>query len=220
MTIARKRWGWTPSDVINLLRRSGNPGKGSGYERELCKKFSLWWTGGARDDVFWRSSGSGARAKVRGHRGTDTMGQHGDVSATDPIGLPLIDVFTIEIKRGYSEFTIQDLIDRTPTAGVQEWERFLAQTIESYEQAGSFSWLMITRRDRREALAWTPMSTIRELRRVGAFHEGHPTPSARIRVSLRDSNKRHTHVDVYGMVLDDWLHGVKPRTIVCLSNEV
>ncbi len=210
----RKEWGWTKSDIINLLRQGGNSSKGSTYERDMCRQLSLWWTADARDDVFWRTSGSGARAKVRGRSGAATAGQHGDIGATDPIGAPLIDIFTIELKRGYSEYTFQDLIDRNPTAGVQEWERFLLQTIESQEQAGSLSWLLITRRDRRRALVWVPWWMLRTLQDVGAFGEHYPpTPFVRMRVTLRDSYKRLHRVDVCGMTLNDWLAEVTPEHI-------
>ena len=206
LTEARKRWGWTPSDIISLLRGGGSSSKGSSYERELCKRLSLWWTGGKRDDVFWRSSGSGARAKVRGRAGRDTAGQHGDMAATDPIGKPLIDLFTVEMKRGYSEHTIQDLIDKPKAGGVQVFEDFLAQTIESYEQAGSRSWMLITRRDRREALVWMPWPTFQSLRNRGAFPEGIPERFMRFAASCRTKDTGITYtVNVCGMTLDAFL---------------
>jgi hypothetical protein len=128
--------------------------KGSSYERTICKQLSLWWTHGERDDIFWRSSGSGARAKVRGRAGIGTAGQHGDVAATDPIGEPLIRAFTIEIKRGYSGASMQDLIDSPGSKST--WYKFLEQAIESHIQAGSWSWMLITKRDRREPLTVLP----------------------------------------------------------------
>lgn len=213
----RKKYSWTPSDIINMLRGGGSSSKGSGYERDVCRQLSLWWTAGARDDIYWRSSGSGARAKVRGRGGKNTAGQHGDVAATDPIGTPLINIFTIEIKRGYSEHTIHDLIDRVMGGGVQEYERFLVQTLESYEQAGSYAWLMITRRDRRRALVWMPDFVLKELRYVGAFGNGRPAPFVRMAISLRYSNSGECCVDVCGMVLDDWLMGVTPEHILKLE---
>lgn len=219
LTTARKGWGWQPSDIITLLRGGGSPGKGSDYERELCKRLSLWWTVGARDDVFWRCSGSGARAKVRGRQGADTAGQHGDVAATDPVGAPLIDVFTIEIKRGYSEYTFQDLIDRMAGGGVQEWEAWFRQAIESWEQAGSYSWMLITRRDRRQALVWVPPHTLRDLRGVGAF-AGRPVPYVGMTFLAREKGGEPVVVEAAGMLLDDWLAGVGPTHVRTLAQEV
>lgn len=207
--LCRKRWGWTPSDIINMLRGGGSSGKGSNYEREICKELSLWWTEGGREDIFWRSSGSGARAKVRGRAGRATAGQHGDIAATDPIGGPFIDAFTVELKRGYSEHTIQDVFDRMDQAGVQEWENFFAQTMESQQQAGSLSWLLFTRRDRRKAMVWTPQSTVNALRHAGAFSIGRPRPFIILHATVR-LNGVEQYLDVCGMQLEHFLTGVSP----------
>lgn len=43
--------------------------KGSVFEREICKALGRWWTDGERDDIFWRTAGSGARATCRLERG-------------------------------------------------------------------------------------------------------------------------------------------------------
>jgi len=132
--------------------------KGSSFERELAIKLSLWWTNGERSDVFWRTAGSGARARVRGKKGQQTQGQHGDIGATHPIGDPLTKVTIIEVKRGYSRATIQDLVD-FPEKGSKintiygEWFR---KAKESQEQSGSISWMLIHKRDRREALVFMP----------------------------------------------------------------
>lgn len=130
----------------------GRASKGSAFEREICGQLSLWWTEGKRDDVFWRAAQSGGRAKFRGRKGKDTHGQHGDILAVDPIGEPLIDLFTIELKRGYNTKTMFDLLDRPATAAYQKWEEWINQVSESMFQAGSYSFLLITKRDRRSAL--------------------------------------------------------------------
>lgn len=130
--------------------------KGSDFERLICKKLSLWWTNGERDDVFWRSSGSGARAKTRSKKGMSTFGQYGDIQATDPIGQPLIDLVTIELKRGYNKTTIVDMLDKPGKAAVQQWELFFRQVDEDCRNAKSKGWLLIHRRDRREAMVTMP----------------------------------------------------------------
>lgn len=220
ITKLRKEWGWTPSELISLLRGGGSSGKGGDYERDICRTLSLWWTGQARDDVFWRSSGSGARAKIRGRAGRDTMGQHGDVAATDPIGAPLIDIFTIEIKRGYSEHTIQDILDRQEKGGMQEYENFFAQTVESYQQAGSYAWLLITRRDRRVPLVWWPMFVTAELRKVGAFLD-RPIPIVSITTPVRNKQvQSEAQIGAHGTHLSVFLEAVKPEHILELSRRV
>lgn len=214
----RARSKWSPSDLISLLRGGGSSGKGGEYERELCKRLSLWWTHGARDDVFWRSSGSGARAKVRGRAGADTVGQHGDVACTDPIGWPLIDLFTIEIKRGYSEHTMQDVFDCMPKAAVQEYGRFLGQAMESYEQAGSYAWLLITRRDRREPFVWLPRHVVGDLRGAGGFMNGRPRPYVTLNLDVR-TDTGVQEADLVGLTLDDFLSGVTPEVITRLHKD-
>lgn len=77
--------------------------KGGNFEREVAKDLSLWWTENERDDVFWHTGGSGARATTRKKFGKDTKYQFGDISFTDPIGKPLIDRWNIECKTGYGK---------------------------------------------------------------------------------------------------------------------
>jgi len=76
--------------------------KGSQGERDTCHELSLWWTNGKRSDIFWRTSGSGARATVRAKSAKKTAYSYGDITFIDPIGKPLIDLFLIENKIGYS----------------------------------------------------------------------------------------------------------------------
>lgn len=76
--------------------------KGGAFEREMCSKMSLWYTDGERDDIFYRTGGSGGRATMRRKVGKTTEGQAGDLTYTDPIGKPLVDRWNIEFKTGYS----------------------------------------------------------------------------------------------------------------------
>lgn len=76
--------------------------KGGSYENEIAKRLSLWFTDGKRDDVFGRSDGSGSRFTSRLKKGKKTANQHGDITFTDAIGEPLIAIWSIEVKTGYS----------------------------------------------------------------------------------------------------------------------
>ena len=40
--------------------------KGPKFERDFCKRLSLWSSSGMDEDVFWRTPGSGARATTKG----------------------------------------------------------------------------------------------------------------------------------------------------------
>jgi len=124
--------------------------KGGDFERTICKELSLWWTYGKRDDVFWRSSQSGGRATTRHKQGKSTAGSCGDIAAIDPKGLPLLDLMTIEVKRGYNSETLANLLERNQKAAQQMWEAWIQQAHEAHERAGSFSWIIIAKRDRRE----------------------------------------------------------------------
>lgn len=121
--------------------------KGGNYEREFSKKLSLWWTGGASDAVFWRTSNSGGRATVRANKGGSTLNQHGDICATDPIGDPLMQVVTFELKRGYSNNNLFNLVDKPKICVQQQWEEWIQKAERDHLAAGSFSWAIVARRD-------------------------------------------------------------------------
>ena len=130
--------------------------KGSEFERKICKDLSEWWTGGKRTDVFWRTAGSGAMAKTRSKTGGAAFGQYGDIQAIDPIGQPLIDVCTLELKKGYNRTTIHDVLDATSKAKEQEFETFTRQASTDAQNAGSPFWMLITKRDRRLEMVTIP----------------------------------------------------------------
>jgi hypothetical protein len=80
----------------------GAKSKGGNFEREVATALSLWWSKGNRDDIFWRTHGSGGRSTMRGKQNKRTEGQYGDISATDISGKLLIKNWCIECKTGYS----------------------------------------------------------------------------------------------------------------------
>ena len=144
--------------------------KGSDFEREMCRLFSLWWTDRARDDVFWRAATSGGRATIRGQKGRATFGQYGDIAAVDPIGRPLLDVVTIELKCGYSAFSIADLLDRAPGVTSLQFELFLHQATAAAELAKT-AWLLVVKRNQRPACVFFPAHL---LWRFSALQESTP----------------------------------------------
>lgn len=87
--------------------------KGGNFEREIAKVLSLWWSEGLRDDVFYRSHASGGRFTMRRKSGKDTALQGGDITASDPIGEPLVREWSIEIKTGYGKKT---------DSGISRWD--------------------------------------------------------------------------------------------------
>lgn len=138
------------------MKRVGGKAKGNGFEREICTLLSKWWTEEERDDIFWRSTISGGRATRRAKSGKRTEGQYGDVQAVDPIGLPLTRLLTIEIKRGYKNASFGDLLDLGPKKKTI-WHDWVEQARRESEQAKSFAWLLIVKRDFRQTVVVGPV---------------------------------------------------------------
>lgn len=133
--------------------------KGNAYEREICSLLSLWWTQEDEtpsDHVFWRTASSGGRATQRTKRGKVTKNHYGDVLATDPIGQPFLDVVCLDVKKGYAKFTVHDLVDTPHEITSQEYGKWFAKVIEDGKGAGVPHWMLISKRDRREALVFLP----------------------------------------------------------------
>ena len=177
--------------------------KGSSFERDICRQLGLWWTDGKRDDVFWRTSGSGARASVRSKKDKATFGQYGDVQATDPVGQPLIDVCTIELKRGYSGSTFADLVDKPDKAAAQQYEKFIEQAKTGCEKAGTQGWLLIIKRDRRKPIVIMSFHFITLLASVGS-NVDIERPSFLIVYNC---------CEIFGTILDRFFAFVKPEHI-------
>ncbi len=184
--------------------------KGSRYEREVCKQLGKWWSGGIRDDIFWRTSGSGARATVRSAKGQKTSGQYGDVSAIDSIGEPLLQVFSIELKRGYSANSFGDMFDFPAKAKKQKWEVFYSQAKASAEASGARYWMLIWRRDRRKALVFMPLEAIKEV--SGSFSCPHITAA----VPLCNGKI----VEVFCCAFEVFLEQIKPQRIIQIWKEM
>lgn len=68
------------------MKAGGSKQKGASFERDTCRRLSLWVSNGKREDLFWRSAMSGGRATVAGRRGVNLASQAGDISAVDKAG--------------------------------------------------------------------------------------------------------------------------------------
>lgn len=188
-------------------------GKGSNFERIICKQLSVWWSLGKRDDIFWRTSGSGARATVRKQA---TFGQYGDVQATDPIGQPLIDLCTIEIKKGYSRQTFFDLIDMLPSETKQTYKKFILQAIESSKRAHTPFWMLITKRDRKQTLVTVELKFMKALTQYSSSGIRKVIPCLKTFIQL-DSFR--PSIFLFTTTLEQFLLLVKPSDIESLQNE-
>lgn len=85
--------------------------KGSAFEREICKRLSMWVSGGKKTDLFWRSAMSGGRATVARKSGK-VVRQAGDICATTPEGHVLTDAWYLECKSykqiDFAQFVLSD----------------------------------------------------------------------------------------------------------------
>jgi len=208
-------------------------GKGSNFERDICKQLSLWWTNQERDDVFWRTAGSGAMAKVRSKVQQQTFGQYGDIQATDPIGQPLIDLCSIELKRGYSKGSLMDMLDKKDHMKHQPMEEFILQAMGDAKNAGSPFWLVITRRDSRQSTLTMPLSFYRLLPKKPFM------PICKMKIHLRPfklkvdkwkdkKGKKHIHTEkivldnikviVVSLPLQNFLDNISSKVIKVLAN--
>jgi len=142
--------------------------KGAPFERELSKQLSLWWTADEdepSDAVFWRTSQSGGRATTREKSGKKTTGQYGDITATDPIGQPLIELVSIEAKNGYNNRDIMQFLDakKIPKASLLE---FINQASRDALRAEVPYWWMIHKRDRKQPMLYTTPGFLLDLTKI------------------------------------------------------
>lgn len=79
---------------LKKKRRGPIRGKGAGFERNICRGFSWWVSGGKYIDLFWRTAMSGGRATVMKGK----VRQSGDITAVAPEGHCFTDRFFIECK--------------------------------------------------------------------------------------------------------------------------
>ncbi len=125
--------------------------KGNNFEREMSRMLSLWWTNGKRDDAIWRSASSGALTTVGKGR---YLAHTGDFAATDAEAAPLFDRVIIEAKRGYSRYSVQDLLDVPDKAMPKNpvWDMFfkLGRACLGQHKLGLLLW----KRDRRDLLVF------------------------------------------------------------------
>lgn len=66
---------------MQALKSGGGKSKGSAFERQVCRRLSLWLSQGTRDDLLWRSAMSGGRATIQMNSGKVNLTQSGDISA-------------------------------------------------------------------------------------------------------------------------------------------
>ena len=114
---------------------------------------------------------------------------------------------SIELKLGYPDSTIQDLLDKPGTA-LQEYEKWLDQAEESARNSGTPFWLIIVQRTRRKALVILSES----LMNVLDHHDmPDPIPMCVMAIPRTGKTRRTTHLVV--MQLESFLRFVSRARI-------
>ncbi len=198
-----------------VLRKRKGSKKGPAFERVICKQLGLWWTEGKRDDLFWRTANSGGRATVRGSQGT--FGQDGDIQATDPIGQPLMDLMSLELKCGYPKVSLLDCLEKTqPKEGLYAW---IKQAQAAAARSGAIYWAVIWKRNRRESVIFFPQLLGFDLRAAdnSTYH-----CLQRARMSFQGTDLRSGPPSMVVLPLSDFLGWCTPdmiRSVLAKNND-
>lgn len=176
--------------------------KGPQFERDFCRDLSKWWTGGNRDDVFWRTSNSGGRATGRKKKGKKTFGQDGDIQATDPIGQPLIDNVLFELKNGYTGWSPLDaFMAKPPKGGFVHW---IKKVQGEAEDIGVPYWALVWKQRLRKEIIYMPRGMITSLWGGRVF-----PPHVMSRVVLWFD----IIGPIVGMLVSDWMKYFRPDDV-------
>lgn len=198
------------------MKQGSSSRKGGAFERRICKELSLWWTGGERDDVFWRTHASGGRATVRSRKGKATKGQDSDISATDPIGDPLLRWTVIECKDGYPGNCICSLFDKTNLQQHPLYEQWLEKAARERKRAGAKHFMIIARRKNKATMVYLPEPAAEQL---DAYHSELFDPELSIIFKRYKTGRSAT---IIGTSLECFFNSVSPaqiKSLVCRSKK-
>lgn len=183
-------------------------GKGSEFERGICKLLSQWWCPG-RDDIFWRSSQSGGRATQRRKQGQHTANAEGDIGLLDPVGQPFLDHVCLELKRGYGSWSLQDLVemnDRNKPKVLEFWSQVKRDAKARTARTGVHCEpMLIARKDGKQPIIIMLVRTAGLL--MDRMHEAR-TVFTPYRGTLFSARGRG--VELAGMLLSDFLEHFHP----------
>lgn len=118
------------------MRKGGGKSKGSAFERDICRRLSLWVSAGTQEDVFWRSAMSGGRSTVAHAKGKRLAAQAGDISCIHPAGVNFANEFLCECKNYASLDYVGLLTNRGKL--VQFWHETRGEAV----QYGKFPFLV------------------------------------------------------------------------------
>lgn len=142
---------------------------------------------------------------MRARKGKRTAGSYGDICALDPIGEPLLNLFTIELKRGQYVKHPGDLLDCSGSMDCHPFLKAVRQARDAQKRAGSAFWMLIVRRDFKPTTVFFP---------VRAVHDDAPLHHARVvLLSAPVFRYRVFGLDFLGLTLDKFLTAVDPSAL-------
>jgi hypothetical protein len=133
--------------------------KGSSFERQISTQLSLWASEGKSDDWYWRTAGSGGRAKARSRSGKSTINSCGDIRPECGEAEFLFKKCIFELKRGYKNWSFLDCLDKAKTRKneiLQNFEKFYEQASGDALNAGVPFCVIIAKRDKRQPIIILP----------------------------------------------------------------
>ena len=112
-------------------KRVNGSRKGGAYERSICKRISLWLSDHTRDDLLWRTPGSGSRYTTAETRGRSRrrskaaataapVAHAGDICATSEEAAWFVESFYFEAK-SYASLDWLPLIHNKKSSNVYVW---------------------------------------------------------------------------------------------------
>jgi hypothetical protein len=143
----------------------------------------------------------------------------GDICAIRPDAQPLIDLLSIEAKRGYPNFKLNDLVNKTKRQGQTVVEAFLQQAREGHKNSGSHSWMLIYQANGRVPIVFYPHLLMLGLVNVGAFQHP-PAPFFTVDTIFREKQNNKTvkvRELIVGTTLRKFLANVTPDHIRTLA---
>jgi hypothetical protein len=188
--------------------------KGGGFERQMCRAWSLWWTGDKRDDIFWRTSGSGSRATTRAKRGKADKWNHGDMRPDDPEGFLLCANWCFEFKF-YQKYDIKGVLHHVADNG--NWLEWWAKIYREAEDIHRIPFL-VTKQNAGVPVIWIIHDVWIRLscyfpRKIPVICQ--TIPKQKVKVRLKNKKKKTMTVQlpdhkVHGIRLSEFFEFIEP----------
>lgn len=213
-----------------MAKKKCRPGrgreKGNNYERQMCKRVSLWVSDGVTDELVWRTDASGSRATNRQRLGHDTRKyEFGDMKPTGEEARPLFEYLCWELRSRarFEMFTVFGSGKEDPKLSLlSSWAKACAEADCSSRRP-----VLITHANGRPDIIWVERAlfvetviTDRSIRDLKAIEFRIPEE-----MTVRyDKNKTYTfryEQEVVGVNLAEWLFEMDPEVfIACVERYV